>query len=147
MPRAQVHAPATGNPVRPATPEPEVAALRQDLRKAAERTTDLERRCDKFMAEARQARQALAAAEARLADLTRGEAGELADEVERLRGRVVDHEQLARRLDEAERGRQEAEARLRTLGHDGFSSRDRKDSWAALVMLEDWISAGEPGSD
>lgn len=38
----------------------------------------------------------------------------------------------------------EAESRLRDLGHDGRGIRLRKDSWAALVLLEDWLAAGEP---
>jgi len=39
----------------------------------------------------------------------------------------------------------EAESRLRDLGYRGREIRARKDSWAALVLLEDWVQAGEPG--
>ncbi len=38
----------------------------------------------------------------------------------------------------------EAESRLRELGYSGREIRTRKDSWAALVLLEDWMSCGEP---
>jgi len=38
----------------------------------------------------------------------------------------------------------EAEARLREAGVRGRAARERKDAWAALVLLQDWISAGEP---
>jgi len=39
----------------------------------------------------------------------------------------------------------EAESRLREAGYSGGEIRARKDSWAALVLLEDWVSSGEPG--
>lgn len=38
----------------------------------------------------------------------------------------------------------EAESRLREAGYSGREARTRKDSWAALVLLEDWLGAGEP---
>jgi putative Holliday junction resolvase len=38
----------------------------------------------------------------------------------------------------------EAESRLRDLGYSGREIRTRKDSWAALVLLEDWVLSGEP---
>ena len=38
----------------------------------------------------------------------------------------------------------EAESRLRELGYTGREIRSRKDSWAALVLLEDWLRSGEP---
>ncbi len=38
----------------------------------------------------------------------------------------------------------EAESRLRELGHRGSAIASRKDSWSALVLLEDWVRSGEP---
>ena len=39
----------------------------------------------------------------------------------------------------------EAEALLRDAGHFGEERKARRDSWSALVILRDWIAAGEPG--
>lgn len=39
----------------------------------------------------------------------------------------------------------EAEERLREAGHHGAARKARRDSWSAMVLLEDWIQAGEPG--
>jgi putative Holliday junction resolvase len=38
----------------------------------------------------------------------------------------------------------EAESRLIEAGHTGAARKARKDSWSALVLLEDWMRAGEP---
>jgi len=38
----------------------------------------------------------------------------------------------------------EAEELLREAGHHGEARKERKDSWSALVLLRDWIEAGEP---
>lgn len=38
----------------------------------------------------------------------------------------------------------EAQARLVESGHTGAGRKSRLDSWSALVLLEDWIRAGEP---
>ncbi len=38
----------------------------------------------------------------------------------------------------------EAESRLREQGYSGREIQRRKDSWAALVLLEDWLASGEP---
>ena len=38
----------------------------------------------------------------------------------------------------------EAEARLVEAGFTGQARKDRRDSWSALVMLEEWIENGEP---
>lgn len=40
----------------------------------------------------------------------------------------------------------EAESRLVEAGHTGAARKARKDSWSALVLLEDWLRAGEPTS-
>lgn len=40
----------------------------------------------------------------------------------------------------------EAEALLHEAGHHGRALRERKDAWAALVLLQDWILSGEPGA-
>ena len=37
-----------------------------------------------------------------------------------------------------------AEDLLREAGHRGAARRSRRDSWSALVVLRDWIAAGEP---
>jgi putative Holliday junction resolvase len=39
----------------------------------------------------------------------------------------------------------EAESRLHEHGYRGKEIADRKDSWSALVLLEDWVRSGEPG--
>jgi putative Holliday junction resolvase len=38
----------------------------------------------------------------------------------------------------------EAESLLREAGHRGRAIAARRDSWAALVLLRDWVSSGEP---
>lgn len=38
----------------------------------------------------------------------------------------------------------EAESRLREAGYRGRQIAQRKDSWSALVLLEDWVRSGEP---
>ena len=38
----------------------------------------------------------------------------------------------------------EAEALLREAGHFGDERKARRDSWSALVILRDWLAAGEP---
>ena len=38
----------------------------------------------------------------------------------------------------------EAESRLREAGLTGRKAAGRRDSWSALVLLEDWIRSGEP---
>ncbi len=38
----------------------------------------------------------------------------------------------------------EAEARLVEAGFTGQARKERRDSWSALVMLEEWIENGEP---
>jgi len=38
----------------------------------------------------------------------------------------------------------EAESRLREAGYSGPEIQARKDSWAAMVLLEDWLESGEP---
>ena len=39
----------------------------------------------------------------------------------------------------------EAESRLRELGHKGRAIRAERDSWSALVLLEDWLRSQGPG--
>jgi putative Holliday junction resolvase len=38
----------------------------------------------------------------------------------------------------------EAEAQLREAGHDSRASKALRDSWSALVILQDWMLSGEP---
>ena len=38
----------------------------------------------------------------------------------------------------------EAEERLREAGYHGKDRKARRDPWSAMVLLEDWIRAGEP---
>ncbi|MCP3917018.1 MAG: Holliday junction resolvase RuvX [bacterium] len=40
----------------------------------------------------------------------------------------------------------EAEDALREAGHHGKERKARRDSWSAMVILRDWIRAGEPRS-
>lgn len=39
----------------------------------------------------------------------------------------------------------EADELLQEAGHFGRHRKERRDSWSALVILRDWIAAGEPG--
>lgn len=38
----------------------------------------------------------------------------------------------------------EAESKLREAGVRGRAIREQRDSWSALVLLEDWVRSGEP---
>jgi myosin heavy chain 9/10/11/14 len=89
--------------VIPVTPEPEVAALRNDLREAAERITTLEGRCDRLMAEADQLKGQLADREHRLKEALRAAGADVQIEVQELRAQVKAIPQLRERASQAER--------------------------------------------
>ena len=76
-----------------------------------------------------------------------GEAGERAEAVQafvrRLRERFPELE--VRWYDERLTTK-EAESRLREQGVGRRKIAAQKDSWSALVLLEDWVLSGEPGS-
>lgn len=38
----------------------------------------------------------------------------------------------------------EADVRLVEAGHTGRDRKERRDAWAALVLLQDWLESGEP---
>lgn len=38
----------------------------------------------------------------------------------------------------------EADLRLVEAGHTGRDRKERRDAWAALVLLQDWLESGEP---
>lgn len=38
----------------------------------------------------------------------------------------------------------EADLRLVEAGHAGRARKERRDAWAALVLLQDWLESGEP---
>lgn len=74
-----------------------------------------------------------------------GSAGPRAEDVQgfcaRLRSRFPDVAQA--RVDER-LSTKEAESRLAQAGYRGEARKARKDAWSAVVLLEDWIRAGEP---
>jgi chromosome segregation ATPase/ubiquinone/menaquinone biosynthesis C-methylase UbiE len=100
---------------RPATPEPEVAALRNDLREAHARIAELEARCDRFMHEAQQATAALREKEQALAEALRSADGNLLDELQRLRGDAAQAEAARETLPRLRRELAEAERSLRDM--------------------------------
>lgn len=51
---------------------------------------------------------------------------------------------LAIRLHDEHLTTKEAESRLQAAGHRGREISARRDGWSALVLLEDWLAAGEP---
>lgn len=61
--------------------------------------------------------------------------------VERLRGRFPE---LAIVAHDERLTTKEAESRLYAEGFRGREIAARKDSWSALVLLEDWVQSGEP---
>ena len=76
-----------------------------------------------------------------------GSAGPRARDVERFASR------LAARLPEVELvpcderlSSKEAEQLLREAGRGPAERRELRDSWSALVLLRDWLEAGEPGA-
>jgi SAM-dependent methyltransferase len=104
--------------VKPITPEPEVAALRNDLREARERIGELEARCDRFMHESNAAKAAVEEKAAKLDEAVRSANGTLLAELEELRGyRSFTHElEAARaRIRELERELEGTEDKLRDV--------------------------------
>ncbi len=74
-----------------------------------------------------------------------GTAGPRADEVnaflDRLRRRLPELRVVAQ---DERLSTKEAEELLRAEGYDWRERKARRDSWSALVVLRDWIAAGEP---
>lgn len=70
-----------------------------------------------------------------------GRAAEVDRFVELLRARFPD---LVVRLQDERLSTKEAEERLADAGYFGAERKARRDSWSALVLLEDWIREGEP---
>jgi putative Holliday junction resolvase len=74
-----------------------------------------------------------------------GDEGERARDVRRLIDRLSERFPELRVLAYDERlTTKEAESRLREEGHRGRRIAELKDSWSALVLLEDWVRSGEP---
>jgi putative Holliday junction resolvase len=74
-----------------------------------------------------------------------GSAGARAAEVRAFARRLAERfPRLAVRLWDEHLSTKEAEDRLRAAGYRGREIRERKDSWSALVLLLDWLEAGEP---
>ena len=70
-----------------------------------------------------------------------GRAGQVDRFVDALRARFPE---LVVVLQDERLSTKEAEERLREAGHFGDARKSRKDAWSAMVLLEDWIAAGEP---
>lgn len=87
--------------VRPVTPEPEVAALRNDLREAQARIGELEGRCDRYLKNAEATAALLREREQSLEEALRSADGGLLDELRQLRARAVDIEGLRLELEQA----------------------------------------------
>lgn len=74
-----------------------------------------------------------------------GAAGPRAAEVDAFIARVVERFPDLEVVRQDERlTTREAEERLRDAGFHGAERKSRVDSWSAMVLLEDWIRAGEP---
>ena len=74
-----------------------------------------------------------------------GSSGERAGATEALAGRLRERFPALRVVLHDERlTTKEAESLLRAEGYRGRELARRKDSWAALVLLRDWIASGEP---
>jgi putative Holliday junction resolvase len=74
-----------------------------------------------------------------------GSAGPRAKEVEAFAQRLAQRFPRLRVLCHDERlTTKAAEDLLRDAGHRGRDARARRDSWSALVLLDDWIRSGEP---
>lgn len=99
--------------IRPVTPEPEVAALRNDLKEAQTRVADLEARCDRFMKDAEQASAVLKEKESALQEAMRSSDGSLLEELKQLRSQVVELEANRQELQKCKRRLAEAERNLR----------------------------------
>ena len=77
-----------------------------------------------------------------------GRVGDRAREVDVFVGRVrVRFPELVVVRQDERLTTKEAEERLRAAGIHGARQRARRDSWSAMVLLEDWIRAGEPGGE
>jgi chromosome segregation ATPase/ubiquinone/menaquinone biosynthesis C-methylase UbiE len=87
--------------VRPVTPEPEVAALRNDLREAQARIAELEGRCDRYLKDSEATKALLKEREQSLEEALRSADGGLLDELRQLRARAVDIEGLRLELEQA----------------------------------------------
>ena len=76
-----------------------------------------------------------------------GTDGPRAAEVEGFARRLATHFPRLRILCHDERlTTKAAEELLREAGHRGRDARARRDSWSALVLLDDWIRSGEPAT-
>lgn len=74
-----------------------------------------------------------------------GSAGERAGDVRAFARRLAARfPGVAVRLHDEHLTTKEAESRLQAAGHRGREISARRDSWSALVLLEDWLAAGEP---
>jgi len=99
----------------PVTPEPEVTALRNDLREANARVESLEQRCAKLMTGAEEARAALKEKEQALEEaLATADVDGASEELEQLRQQAIQHQETAREKRELEAELAAVRADLRT---------------------------------
>jgi chromosome segregation ATPase/ubiquinone/menaquinone biosynthesis C-methylase UbiE len=98
---------------RPATPEPEVAALRNDIREARERIATLETRADNLLREVEQSKAQLAEKQRVLDEALRAVDANLLEEVLELRKQNSEVVDLRRQLQDTEQTLAETEEQLR----------------------------------
>lgn len=97
----------------PPTPEPEVAALRNELRQARERVGQLEDRCHTMLVEVEQSRAALSHKDQALQQALASVDADLFEEVRQLREQGAELEQLRQRLQQTEGELARVESQLR----------------------------------
>ena len=97
----------------PTTPEPEVTALRRDLRQAVERGAELEQRCDRFMQQAEQAQAELRDREQTLKEAMAAADGSVVQELQQLRQQAAEAETLRQRLQQTEQELEQVAGELR----------------------------------
>jgi len=101
------------SPAVPPTPEPEVAALRNELREARERVTQLEDRCQTMLVEVEQSRAVLAEKEQKLQQALAAVDRELMEEVLELRRQNAEVPQVQAQLKRARQELEQTESQLR----------------------------------
>ena len=99
----------------PVTPEPEVMALRNDLREANARIEPLERRCAELMTKSEQAAAALRDKEQALQEALATADGAQLAELEQLRSEAAEADQQRHRADDAVEELERVEAELRDV--------------------------------
>jgi chromosome segregation ATPase len=130
--------------VGPLTPEPEVAALRNDLRLAEERNQELEQRCDRFIKEAEESQAALREKDGVLQEALAAVDGDLVHEVQRLRKEAEAADDLRQRLQACEEDLTQVNEKYRDTEQAGL---ELKRAHAELTRLRKRVTEVDALSD